>query len=54
MQIFLSALIAVSYHKLDGIKSDGSEGGFSEAEVLQLKGALNDLANRIYAAASKL
>lgn len=42
------------YHKLDGIKTDGSEGGFSEAETNQLKEALNDLANRIKEAASKL
>lgn len=42
------------YHKLDGIKGDGSEGGFSPKEITQLKDALNDLAERISTAASKL
>ena len=42
------------YHKLDGIKGDGSEGGFTPAEAAQLKEALNDLAERISTAASKL
>lgn len=42
------------YHKLDGIKGDGSEGGFTPEETLQLKEALNDLASRITTAASKL
>lgn len=42
------------YHKLDGIKGDGSEGGFSPEETLKLKNALNDLASRITFAASKL
>ncbi|MCM1490415.1 MAG: DUF5053 domain-containing protein [Muribaculum sp.] len=43
------------YHKLDGIKSDGTKGGgFTPAEVEQLKAALNDLANRINTAASLL
>lgn len=43
------------YHKLDGIKSDGTPGGgFSEKERIQLKEALEDLAARINAAASKL
>ena len=43
------------YHKLDGIKSDGTQGGgFTEAERTQLKEALNDLADRIKAAAQKL
>lgn len=42
------------YHKLDGIKGDGSEGGFSPEETLQLKNALNDLASRITFVASKL
>lgn len=42
------------YHKLDGIKTDGSAGGFTEAETVQLKDALNDLAERISKAASKL
>ncbi len=43
------------YHKLDGIKGDGSPGGgFSPAEKQQLKEALQDLANRINTAASEL
>lgn len=43
------------YHKLDGIKSDGSRGGgFTPEEAEQLKAALNDLANRINTAASLL
>lgn len=43
------------YHKLDGIKGDGSQGGgFSPDEALQLKNALNDLAARISTAASRL
>ncbi|MDE5644034.1 MAG: DUF5053 domain-containing protein [Muribaculaceae bacterium] len=42
------------YHKLDGIKGDGSDGGFTESEARQLKDSLNDLARRISVAASKL
>lgn len=42
------------YHKLDGIKGDGSQGGFTPEETLQLKEALKDLASRISNAASKL
>lgn len=43
------------YHKLDGIKSDGtSGGGFSESEKIQLKEALYDLSERIKKAAQKL
>ncbi len=42
------------YHKLDGIKGDGSEGGFTPAETQQLKESLLDLASRITTAASKL
>ena len=43
------------YHKLDGIKSDGTPGGgFTEAERIQLKESLEDLSNRIKIAASKL
>ena len=43
------------YHKLDGIKSDGSKGGgFTPEETKKLKSALNDLANRINFAASQL
>ena len=43
------------YHKLDGIKSDGTPGGgFTESERIQLKEALNDLAERIKEASQKL
>lgn len=43
------------YHKLDGIKGDGSKGGgFNLAEAEQLKLALNDLADRIRAAAERI
>ncbi|MDE6342294.1 MAG: DUF5053 domain-containing protein [Muribaculaceae bacterium] len=43
------------YHKLNGIKSDGSEGGgFSEAEASRLKEALLDLSERITKAANTL
>lgn len=42
------------YHKLDGVKGDGSDGGFTQAEADQLKDALEDLAKRITTAASKL
>lgn len=43
------------YHKLDGIKSDGSPGGgFTPEEAEKLKAALMDLAARINKAASSL
>ena len=43
------------YHKLDGIKSDGTPGGgFNQNEREQLKNALNDLALRIQKASSSL
>ena len=43
------------YHKLDGIKSDGTPGGgFSPEEAIKLKEALRDLADRINKAASSL
>ncbi len=43
------------YHKLDGIKSDGTQGGgFTPEETQKLKSALSDLANRINIAASQL
>lgn len=43
------------YHKLDGIKSDGTKGGgFTPEETKKLKLALNDLASRINTAASQL
>jgi len=35
------------YHKLDGIDGNGGEGGFTEEEKQQLKGALVDLSARI-------
>lgn len=43
------------YHKLDGIKSDGSKGGgFTPEEAKMLAEALNDTADRIRKAASSL
>lgn len=43
------------YHKLDGIKSDGSKGGgFTPEESKKLKDSLMDLSNRIAKAASSL
>ncbi|MBD5370353.1 MAG: DUF5053 domain-containing protein [Bacteroides sp.] len=43
------------YHKLDGIKGDGTPGGgFTASEKAQLKNALEDLADRLHTAASKL
>ncbi len=43
------------YHKLDGIKSDGSpDGGFSASEAAQLKDALLNLSKRIQTAAESL
>lgn len=43
------------YHKLDGIKGDGTHGGgFTPAEKEQLKESLEDLASRINRAASQL
>lgn len=42
------------YHKLDGIKGDGSNGGFTPEESEKLKEALEDLASRISKAASSL
>lgn len=42
------------YHKLDGIKGDGTRGGLSPSEADQLKSALRDLATRINAAADNL
>lgn len=42
------------YHKLDGIDGNGGEGGFSDAELEQLKGALHDLADRLRRAADSL
>lgn len=42
------------YHKLDGIKGDGSNGGFTPDESEKLKAALEDLSSRISKAASSL
>lgn len=43
------------YHKLDGIKSDGSQGGgFSPRETEKLRESLLDLSARIEKAASSL
>lgn len=42
------------YHKLDGIKGDGSDGGFTPKEIEALKDALMDLSSRISTAASSL
>lgn len=43
------------YHKLDGIKSDGSKGGgFTPSEAEMLKDSLLDLAKRIESCASSL
>lgn len=43
------------YHKLDGIKGDGTPGGgFTPTEKEQLKKSLEDLASRINRAASQL
>ncbi len=43
------------YHKLNGVKSDGTEGGgFSQSEAAQLKEALFDLSERISTAAKSL
>ena len=35
------------YHKLDGIDGNGGEGGFTEEEAEQMRGALMDLSERI-------
>ena len=42
------------YHKLDGIDGNGGEGGFTDAELEQFKGALCDLADRIRRVADSL
>lgn len=42
------------YHKLDEIDGNGGKGGFTEEELLQFKGALCDLADRIRRTADKL
>ena len=42
------------YHKLDGIDGNGGRGGFTQEELLILKGALLDLSNKIRQAAEEL
>lgn len=42
------------YHKLDGIDGNGGEGGFSDTELQQFKGALYDLSDRIRKVAESL
>lgn len=42
------------HQKLDGVNSNGGEGGFSEIERNQLRNALKDLATRIDAAANRI
>lgn len=42
------------YHKMDGIDGNGGTGGFNEAEVEQMRGALIDLSNRIRRAAENI
>ena len=42
------------YHKLDGINGAGERGGFSEEEIIMLKGALVDLSDKIRKAADRL
>ncbi len=42
------------YNKLKGIDGNGGIGGFTDEELLQFKGALCDLADRIRKTADKL
>ena len=42
------------YHKLDGIDGNGGRGGFTQEELLILKGALLDLSYKIRQAAEGL
>ena len=42
------------YHKFDGLDGNGGKGGFSDAELAQLQGALYDLSERIRRAADTL
>lgn len=42
------------HQKLDGINSNGGEGGFSESEKAKLRLALKDLSARINAAADRI
>ncbi len=42
------------YHKMDGKDGNGRPGGFTPDELLQLKGALCDLSDKIRKAADRL
>lgn len=42
------------HQKLDGINSNGGNGGFTDEEKTELKKALKDLASRINIAAEKI
>jgi len=42
------------YHKMDGIDGNGGQGGFSETEALQLRGALIDMSERLRKAADEI
>lgn len=42
------------HQKLDGINSNGGEGGFTDAEKKELKKALKDLSARISMAADRI
>lgn len=42
------------YHKLDGIDGNGGRGGFTEDELVTLKGALIDLSRKLQSAAERL
>ena len=42
------------YHKMDGIDGNGGQGGFSEQETEQMRGALIDLSERIRRVADNL
>ncbi len=42
------------YHKMDGKDGNGRPGGFTQEELMQLKGALCDLSEKIRRAADRL
>ncbi len=42
------------YHKMDGIDGNGGEGGFTEYEAQQLRGALIDMSERLRKAADEI
>lgn len=42
------------YNKINGVDGNGGEGGFSDAEREQLRGALVDFADRLRATADKI